>query len=87
MRSMYGTRDAAQNWEAAYTKFVTDCGFEVGTTTPCIFNHKERDLRAVIHGDDFAILGTEQEFKWLRDRTEATFDVKFRGRMGPDAGD
>ena len=27
--SMYGTRDAAQNWEAAYTRTMQAAGFEV----------------------------------------------------------
>ena len=37
--SMYGTRDAAQNWEEAYSEFMTEIGFCRGRASPCIFWH------------------------------------------------
>ena len=42
-------------------------------------------MRAVIHGDDFTILGNELELDWFRDNIQAKFEVKVRGRLGPDA--
>ena len=36
-KSMYGTRDAAQNWGHAYTQFMSDVGFKRGQSTPCVF--------------------------------------------------
>ena len=36
-KSLYGTRDAAQNWEAAYTEFMLGIGFDVGAASPCTF--------------------------------------------------
>jgi len=51
--AMYGTRDAAQNWEREYVEFMEGVGFRRGQSTPCIFWHKEKGIRAVIHGDDF----------------------------------
>ena len=47
--TMYGTRDAAQNWEEEYTEFMISTGFTRGKGSPCIFMHKERNIRAVIH--------------------------------------
>lgn len=66
---------------------MKDCGFEEGAATPCISHHKGKDLRAVVHGEAFTILGPEESLQWLRGRIEATFEVKLRGRRGPDPGD
>ena len=56
-KSSYGTRDAAQNWNASYTKFMADAGFRTGRASPCAFYHKDREIRVVVRGDDFACLG------------------------------
>jgi hypothetical protein len=83
-RSMYGTRDAAQNWEFAYLEFMTEnAEFEKGKSSPCIFWHKERNVRVVVHGDDFTVLGNEKELDWFRGVISKRFEVKFRGRIGP----
>ena len=41
--SLYGTRDAAQNWSSEYTKSLKDWGFTVGRSSPCNFCHTDRD--------------------------------------------
>jgi hypothetical protein len=83
VKAMYGTRDAAQNWEVTYVKFMNDIGFVSGKATPCVFFHEERELRAVVHGDDFTMLGRESELSWFREMISQSFEVKFRGRLGP----
>merc|ERR1712005_42236 len=55
-KSMYGTRDAAQNWEAEYSEFMESIGFKRGIASPCVVYHPERNIRCVIHGDDFTLL-------------------------------
>ena len=64
-KAMYGTRDAAQNWEHEYCEFM-GIGFKSGKSSPCAFYHEEREIRAVIHGDDFTILGWEASLDWYR---------------------
>ena len=34
LKSLYGTRDAAQNWEFEYIEFMESVGFNVGMSTP-----------------------------------------------------
>jgi hypothetical protein len=87
MKAMYGTRDAAQNWEAEYTSFMTQVGFSQGKYSPCVFHHKERGIRSVIHGDDFTLLGRSEDLDWFRERISSKYEVKFRGRLGPDNED
>lgn len=55
--SMYGTRDAAANWEANYSQHLKDNGFTQGLSSPCVFHHEQRDVQLVVHGDDFTFLG------------------------------
>ena len=81
---MYGTRDAAQNWEVTYTAFMNEIGFINGKSTPCVFYHKEKELRIVAHGDDFTVLGHEESLDWFRQKISEKFEVKFRGRLGPE---
>ena len=78
--SLYGTRDAAQNWESAYSTFMEGIGFAKGRASPCIFRHSKRDLRVVVHGDDFTILGYEEDLDWFREHITRRFEVKIRGR-------
>ena len=56
VKALYGTRDAAQNWEYAYIAFLEKVGFNRGKSPPCIFWHKQRNVRIVVHGDDFTVL-------------------------------
>ena len=44
-------------------------------------------MRVVIHGDDFTILGNEVELDWFRDSIQSRFEVKVRGRLGPEDND
>ena len=51
------------------------------------FWHVEKEIRAVIHGDDFTLLGREGDLDWFREQIQEKFDVKSRGRLGPGRGD
>ena len=66
---------------------MNDIGFVSGKATPCVFFHKEKNVRAVVHGDDFTILGKVEELDWLRQMIGQRFEVKFRGRLGPCQND
>lgn len=81
---MYGTKDAAQNWEREYMAFLRDAKLKEGRASPCMFYNEERNLRVVIHGDDITILGKEGDLDLLREQIAKRFDVKVRGRLGPD---
>ena len=74
MKALYGTRDAAQNWEYEYSAFMIGVGFSRGRSSPCVFRHASRDLRVVVHGDDFTVLGKEASLNW--------FQAAIKGRFG-----
>ncbi len=56
LKSMYGTRDAAPNWEEEYSSTMIEIGFRQGKSSPCVFYHAGKGM---IHGDDFTTLGSE----------------------------
>ena len=61
---------AAQNWEWEYTTTLQELGFKRGRANPCSFWNQARDLRVVVHGDDFTILGKESELDWLKEELD-----------------
>ncbi len=42
--SLYGTRDAAMNWQEEVTTEMKRLGFGRGAYNPCLYFHKERNL-------------------------------------------
>ena len=42
--SMYGTRDAAQNWTTEYAEMLVNIRFVQGKASPCVFHYKERNI-------------------------------------------
>ena len=85
--SLYGTRDAAKNWENHYANVLVKMGFTQGLSSPCIFFHKERNIETVVHGDDFTSLATENDLKWLAEQLKKQLLIKDRGILGPDPHD
>jgi hypothetical protein len=80
--AMYGTRDAPQNWEFEYCEFMEKIGFTKGRSTPCLFYHEPRNLRVVVYGDDFTVLGPEDELDWFRKQMQQRYEVEFKARLG-----
>ena len=82
--SLYGTRDAAMNWQEEVAREMKKLGFQRGAYNPCLYFHKGRNLRTFLHGDDFATVGTRAECKWFREALEARFEIKTHC-VGPGA--
>ena len=38
LKSMYGTRQAASNWEYFYAEVLKDAGFVQGVSNPCLYS-------------------------------------------------
>ena len=70
LRSMYGTRDAAQNWGMAYTQFMESIGFQKGKSRPCSFYNQKREIRCVVRGGDFTIYGWSDQLGWFWKKTK-----------------
>ena len=85
--TLYGMRTAARSWEKEYSRTLAAAGFRIGRASPCMSFHAERDIRVVVHGDDFIVEGFEDDLRWVERLLAAKYIVKMRGIMGPDAAD
>ena len=57
MKSMYGTTAAAHDWQSEVTRTMTELGFKQCEASPRVFWHRQRDMEALVHGDDFVSSG------------------------------
>ncbi len=74
--SMYGTRDAAANWQRKCTEVMKQKGFRQGKASPCHFWHPTRDIKTMIHGDDFVSVGEVHHLSWLEAALNSEFTIK-----------
>ena len=73
--SLYGTRDAAANFQEEVQKMMRKAGFIVSRYNPVTFFHPGQGLRTLVHGDDFITVGKETNVEWFRGVLRARFDV------------
>ena len=71
--SLYGTRDAAQNWQKEYAGFMREIGFRVGKASPCSFYHPKLNISCTVHGDDFTSCGPESAIELFKAKLEAKY--------------
>ena len=76
MLSLYGTRDAAQKWTAAYTKYLLSLGFEQGRASRCNFQHKRIDIRLTVRGDGFLVVADAEQLAWPVVKLRQQYDMK-----------
>ena len=74
--SMYGIRDAAQNWVNEYADMLVSIGFTQGKAFPCVFHHQQRGIRTFVHGDDYVSTAMPNQLEWLKTSLEAKYQIK-----------
>ena len=52
-----------------------------------MFYRRGKGIRLFVHGDDFTFLGGDEQLAWCRQAMEEEYEIKVRGKLGPDAGD
>ena len=62
-------------------------GFTRGAASACCFYHKQRDLRCIVHGDDFVFVGSDTDLLWMEEQMRQRFLVKVVGKLGGDETD
>ena len=80
-------RLAAHAWEIDYSKHLKDFGMRKGLSAPTVFYCEARQLRCVVHGDDFTFLGWDKDLDEIVERMKKTYELKVRGRMSGDPTD
>ena len=52
-----------------------------------MFYHQERQVRIVVHGDDFTVLGYKNQISWLHTELLKKYEIVIRGQIGPGPND
>ena len=86
-KTMYGTRDAAAEWEEYYRRVFTENGFECGVFCPCLFWSSSRGVSVWVHGDDMILLGTKAAVEAVEELLAESMLVKRRGLLGWGSND
>ena len=81
--SLYGTRDAAMNWQEEIAKLLVGDGFIRGIYNPCLYWHPKRKVKALVHGDDFVSSGARSAIGGFNKLLKGRFDIKTQV-VGPD---
>ncbi len=74
------TRDAAQK----YTGMMTEAGFKQGPVGACVVYHEQKNVKVVVNGDDFTVLGPNKSLDWFRGLVQQRMEVKFNVRLERD---
>ena len=74
--SMYGTRDAAANFQRVVREFMVKRGWVSSRYCACSFRHPARDLVAMVHGDDFVVVGGRTDVAWFKEELQKRFEIK-----------
>ena len=74
--SLYGTRDAAANFQNEVKIFMKGLGFQAGKYNTCTYWHRDKDVKTMVHGDDFVSSGAEEDLRWLEEQMKVRFEIK-----------
>ena len=73
---LYGTRDAALNWQDTLSKHLLTIGFKRGVGFPSVFVNEEHDIWTLVHGDDYCSAGPPEAMRWLEARLSEQYEIK-----------
>ena len=62
-RWLYGMRSAASAWEGEYSETLRQMGFVKGRSSSTVFWCPQTDVRLVVWGDDFTVLGRDMNLR------------------------
>jgi hypothetical protein len=82
---LYGTRDAALNWQQTLSDHRVENGFVRGVGHPSVFHHSTRDIWTLVHGDDYCSAGTPADLDWLQAVLAKKYEIKTQ-RIGHGKG-
>ena len=75
--SLYGTRDAAANFQKEVGTFMKDQSFEQSQYNPCTYRRRDRRVAVLVHGDDFVATGSRKDvLNFNKSALEKRFEIK-----------
>ena len=73
---LYGTRDAALNWQQTLSDHLVDAGFTRGTGHPSVFHYAKKHIWTLVHGDDYCSAGPAASLDWMQEVFEKRYEIK-----------
>ena len=64
---------------------MINSGFTRGIASPCVFHHKTRGIRILVHGDDYVSVGMLAQLKWMEGQRMKKYQIKTQ-LLGPGEG-
>jgi hypothetical protein len=86
-RWLYGMRQAASAWERHYAQKLESIGFVRGISAATVFYNPTTQVRIVVHGDDFTLLGYEIDLDAVTKEMRSWYTLKVRATLGGEPGD
>ena len=68
--------DTAKSWQQTLTEHLIEIGFKRGRGHIRVFHHPERNIRTLVHGDDYCSAGARGDFDWLQAKLEKAYELK-----------
>ena len=75
-QSLYGTRDAAANFQQEVKQMMEKAGFVQLKYNASLHYHPQTGVKAMVHGDDFIAVGAREDIGGVRKQISAIFTVK-----------
>ena len=74
--SLYGTHDAAANFQEEVRSFMNKNKADQSKYSPSVYHNKECGLVTLVHGDDFITVGNRKNIRWFKNKFEGRFEIK-----------
>jgi hypothetical protein len=87
LKGWYGTQDASAIWQDDYAELLKENGYATGTSNAAVFYSKDSDARALVHGDDFAVLGDRIALERMDKLLKGRYSCKKMYTLGDEDGD
>lgn len=84
---MHGTQDASHVWQAGCTELFAQHGFQQGKASTSTFTHKEKEIKLLVHGDDFLVVADQEGQERMTKVLGARYVFRCDGLIGRGAGD
>jgi hypothetical protein len=82
LRSLYGLKQSARDWNLLAKKFLISIGFRQSLAEPCLYIHARREIILLLYVDDMAVAAKySPELDWLYLQLSARFNTKDLGEI------
>ena len=75
-KSLYVTRDVAQNWECELGGFLEEFGLRKGQASMCLYSEEARGIGASVHDDDVTVKASWEKGEWLIRKLKERYEIK-----------